>query len=258
MSNTTQLFDPSTERLDAINEHISIIQRKNGLKFGTDSYLLAAFSHSIPSGTAVELGGGTGVVSILAASRKKYSKIYCAEIQPVFAELIERNAALNSLTDQVIPCLTDIRDITPATIGTEAHAVLSNPPYMRITDGKENASAELTIARREENGTIYDFAVSAARMLRHGGYFTVVYRPDRAAELLASMTEAGIEPKRMLIVYPTVSDKPCLILVEGKKGAAPGIKISRPLFIYSDKANSVYTDDMNAVYDNFSLDFLFD
>ena len=37
-------YDHQTERLDVINEDLSIIQSKKGLTFGTDSYLLAAFS----------------------------------------------------------------------------------------------------------------------------------------------------------------------------------------------------------------------
>lgn len=31
------------ERIDEINEYISLIQKKNGLTFTTDAYLLAAF-----------------------------------------------------------------------------------------------------------------------------------------------------------------------------------------------------------------------
>ena len=38
------MFNPETERLDKINESLSLIQCRTGLTFGTDSYLLAAFS----------------------------------------------------------------------------------------------------------------------------------------------------------------------------------------------------------------------
>ena len=37
----TVLFEG--ERLDIVNENIRLIQKKNGLTFGTDAYLLAAF-----------------------------------------------------------------------------------------------------------------------------------------------------------------------------------------------------------------------
>ena len=96
------LFDPSVERLDEINENLRLIQLKKGLTFGTDSYLLAAFARPKTKGICVELGGGTGVVSLLAASKNKYSKIFSAELQQYFASLITRNAKLNSLDDRVL------------------------------------------------------------------------------------------------------------------------------------------------------------
>ncbi len=257
MADTAPLFDPVEERLDSINENLSLISLRRGLTFGTDSYLLAAFAHAHPSGNCVELGGGTGVVSLLAASRKKYRTIFCAEIQEIFARLIERNAELNGLGDVVRPICADIRDLSPADTGWEAHAVLSNPPYMRAESGRQNTAPEMNAARREENGTIDDFCAAASRLLRHGGYFTTVFRPDRLSELFFSMTKHGIEPKRVVLVHPSPSDKPCLVLTEGKRGAAPGLVFSRPLFIYEDGAKTTYTGDMQAIYDTFSLEHLF-
>ncbi len=254
-ANNLPLFDPETERLDGINERVSLIQLKKGLTFGTDSYLLAAFARARKNGVCVELGGGTGVVACLAAAREKYSRIYCAELQPYFAALIERNAALNGLGDKIIPVCADIRDLNRDFFGGDADVVLSNPPYMKQSSGKSNDSPEMNTARREENGTIDDFCSSAARLLKFGGYFTVVYRPDRSAELLYSMKKWGIEPKRQVLLYPTVRSKPCLILVEGKRGAGEGLTFARPLIIYGEGGK--YTEDMQAVYDNFSLEYLF-
>ena len=253
----TLLYDDTTERLDEINENLSLIQLKTGLTFGTDSYLLAAFARTQKNGVCVEFGGGTGVVSLLAASKEKYSLIHSAEIQPYFAELIRRNAEMNSLSHKVKPILGDVRDFTPALFGGEVHSVISNPPYMKTSSGLDNATPEMNTARREENGTIDDFAASAARLLRYGGYFTLVYRPDRLTDLIFALKNNGLEPKRLITVYPTTESKPCLVLIEAKKGASAGLVMSRPLIIYKSKGSTEYTDDMQAVYDNFSLEHLF-
>lgn len=252
------LFDPSTERIDKINESLSVIQLKKGLMFGTDSYLLAAFAHTQKNGLCVELGGGTGVVSLLVSAREKYRAVYSAEIQEYFSRLIERNARLNSLEDKLFSINADIRELSIGDIGGEAVSVISNPPYMKINSGKNNASPEMNAARREENGTIFDFAKTASRLLKHGGYFTVVYRPDRFSELIYVLCENRLEPKRIIFVYPSPLDKPCLVLVESKKGASPGNIVSRPLIIYKNKETSEYTDDMKKVYSLFSVEFLFD
>ena len=53
------------ERLDEVNERLSLISKKNGLTLSTDAYLLAAFTRPVKRGVAVELGTGTGIVSLL-------------------------------------------------------------------------------------------------------------------------------------------------------------------------------------------------
>ncbi len=257
MTRENCLFDPLTERLDEINENLSLIQLKTGLTFGTDSYLLAAFARAAKKGTMVEFGGGTGVVTLLCASRGKYGLMHCVEIQPYFAELIQRNAEMNKLSDKIIPICADVRELGSLQFGGEVNSVISNPPYMMASSGFDNATIEMNTARREENGTINDFAESAARLLKFGGYFTVVYRPDRLSDLLYAMKKHSLEPKRMITVYPTAESKPCLILVEAKKGAASGLVQSRPLIIYKEKNSTEYTADMQAVYDNFTLEHLF-
>ncbi len=246
------------ERIDQINDSLSLIQRKGGLTFGTDAYLLSAFVHTNPNGVCCELGGGCGVIPLLCMGRGKFRHFYTAEIQAVYADIIRRNAEMNRMSDRITVLHDDVRNLTSQMIGGEADAVLSNPPYMRGDSGKQNDNMEMSIARRELNGTIGDFCAAASRLLKFGGLFSVVYRPDRLAELFAALHAAKLEPKRMVTVYPSVADKPCLVLVEAKKGAKPSLIQSPPLIIYRDKEKQVYTPEMDRVYENCSLDFLFD
>ena len=245
------------EIITPINEKLTLIQRAAGLTFGTDAYLLAVFVRGVPRGKAVELGGGTGVVSLLCAARDRFAHIDCAEIQPEYADLIARNAEANGLSSRIRPLLRDVRELTVRDTDGEVHAVFSNPPYLRPDSGRRNDSAEMNAARREDNGTVRDFCLAAARVLRWGGCFTVIYRPERLTELLYSLRGAGLEPKRIVFVHPTASSPPSLVLAEAKKGAGEGLLYARPLIVYADAGKTVYTDDMQAVYDFFSLSHLF-
>jgi len=242
------------ERLDEINENLRLIQKKDGLTFGTDAYLLAAFLRTSPSGMGGELGGGTGVVSLLALTRQKLRSVWVYEIQPEFAALCSRNAALNGLSAQMEVLCADVRVIPGE---QKLDAVFSNPPYMKADCGRENAISAMNIARREVHGSILDFCQCAARLLRHGGTFSAVYRPDRLTDLLCAMREAGLEPKRMVFVYPTAADRPCLVLAEAKKGASAGIVTAPPLCIYADGNKRVYTPELERIYSTCSMEFLF-
>ena len=149
----------SDERLDYVNEKITLIQKNDGLTFGTDAFLLAAFTDAKPSGIAAELGAGTGIISLLCAARERFSKVYAFEIQEDFASLAQRNAEYNGFNDKLSVICKDIRDCSAKDTGREVDAVFANPPYMKTDSGKRNESDRKYIARHEVCGDIGDFVV---------------------------------------------------------------------------------------------------
>ena len=242
------------ERVDEVNESIRLIQKKQGLTFGTDAYLLAAFTRPSPRARAVDLGSGTGIIPLLLLARSKVATAVAVEIQPSFAELIRRNADLNRFGDRLHAICADVRELKPTDLDGEVDLVLANPPYMRCDTGKRNEHDEKYIARHEVCGTVADFCHAAARLLRHGGRFVTVWRPDRLTELLAAMHAAKLEPKRMTFVHADTASEPCMLLTEAVKGGAPSLRISPPLFLYTLAKNSggtrTLTDTAQEIYDN--------
>ena len=78
------------------------------------------------------------------------------------------------------------------------------------------------------------------------GRFFAVFRANRLAAFLAAMTGAGIEPKRLRLVYPREEEKANLFLVEGLKGGGPGLAVEPPLFVYDGAGN--YTPELLKAY----------
>lgn len=251
------IYDSELERLDEVNEHLRLIQRRSGLTFGTDAYLLGAFTKPCTRGRALDMGCGTGIISLLCASRGRFSHITALELQSEYASLARRNTVLNGLEDKISVLCHDVRELTQADTAGQLDAVFTNPPYMKANSGRENFHDEKNIARRELNGTIADFCTAAGRVLKSGGAFYAVHRPERLCDLLCAMRNAGIEPKQLVYVCPDSASKPSLILIEGRKDGAPSMTLTRPLLIYKNGTRE-YTDDMNAVYDGFSLKHITD
>lgn len=250
-----QNLPTSDERLDDINEYLKIIQKKDGLTFTSDAYLLAAFVSGTHARCA-DLGAGTGVVSLLCAQKGKAQHTWAVELQEEFAELIERNAALNSLADRITSVHADVRQITRDHTGGALDAVFSNPPYFRAGAGIAAKNRMLHDARFEENGDFADFAACASRLLRHGGSFYVVHRAERITDVLSAMRSATIEPKRLILVCPDEKSPPNLLLCEGKKSAGEGLTIAPPLVMY--RSDRTYTPQLDRVYGECSLDFMFE
>lgn len=223
----------SDERLDEVNEQIRLIQKKQGLTFGTDAYLLAAFIRPDPRARAVDLGSGTGIIPLLLCAKEKVKEITAVELQPSFADLIRRNTMLNGMEDRIRVCNEDVRQLSVSAFGHEVELVCANPPYLKTNAGKSNRAQEKEIARHEVYGGIYDFCAAASRLLKTKGRFACVFRTERLSELFEAMRENRLEPKRMVMVHPDASAPPCMVLVEAVKDAAPALCVEPPLILYT-------------------------
>lgn len=245
------------ERVDRVNEQIVLIQKKAGLTFGTDAFLLAAYLRPRPNGRAVELGTGTGIVSLLAAARGRFAHIDAMEIQPDFAELAARNVVLNGLCERVRVHSADVREVSASTLGYEVDTVFANPPYMRTDTGRRNDSDYKYLARHEVCGGIEDFCGAASRLLKHGGHFVCVFRPDRLAPLMAALETYRLAPKRMTFVHADAASEPSMVLLDAVKGGADGLRVSAPLLLH-DAPCGTGTRPLSAVaqaiYDTMSFD----
>ena len=99
------------ESLNEINNNLRLIEKKDGLTFGSDAYLLAAYVRTSRKARAADLGSGTGVIPLLLLSRNKIADCAALEVQPEFAELISRNAAINGFADRLRSVQTDVREV---------------------------------------------------------------------------------------------------------------------------------------------------
>lgn len=242
-----ELYDG--ERIDYVNDALSLIQKPNGLTFGTDALLLAGYMRARGK-DGLELGSGSGIISMLLLTRKKLSTATALEVQEDYARLTERNAELNSLSDRLFTVHTDLRDFRTE---REFDTVYTNPPYMTVGSGRANEFSGKNLARHEVMGGIEDFCLSGARLLKFGGTFAAVYRPDRAVDILAAMRSAGLEPKRMTFVHADTESESSMMLIEAKKGGKSGLYLTPPLIIYRDGEHKVYSEDMEYIMENGSF-----
>ncbi len=246
------------ERLDEVNEHLQLIQKTDGLVFGTDALLLAAYIDR-SFDRVCDIGTGCGIISLLLLCREKAAEITALEIQPAYADLAARNAAGNGFSHRMQVVCDDVRRYAQSSV-QQFDLVLANPPYMRSDSGYMCDIDAKTAARHEIHGTIDEFCRAAARMVRYGGYFAVVYRPDRLTDLLCALRDAGMEPKRMTFVCADAQAAPSMVLVLAKRGAAAGVRLSRPLLLHTDSTHKHNTDAFTYILDHgrFPADFFAD
>jgi len=225
-------------------------QRGPVFKLGTDAVLLAHFTNTARVKRAVDLGCGGGILPVLLAERTPRVQIDCVDILPEAVTLTTENAAHNGLTDRIQAQLGDIRQIQDIFPAGAYDLAVSNPPYFPAGSGKRASGDALADARDEAVCTLDDLCSAAAYLLRWGGRFSMVHRPERLSELFVTMTRHGIEPKRLRMVSLTAESAPNLILAEGRRGGNSGLTVEAPL-ILQDEAGA----DSPEVREIYHIDF---
>jgi len=207
------------------------IQRPPVFKLGTDAVLLTHFTNAARTTRAVDLGCGTGVLAVLLAVREPELILDCVDILPEAVQLTAENAALNGLADRIRSHQGDIRDLKGVLPAGTYDLAVANPPYFPTGGGKRAKGDAIADARDETLCTIDDLCQAAAYLLRWGGRFSLIHRPERLGELFVAMHRHGMEPKRLRTVALTAVRVPNLILVEGRRGGNPGLMIEAPLIL---------------------------
>jgi len=237
------------ERCDFVNDKLRLIQETDGLTFGTDALLLAGYINGRYK-RGCEFGSGSGIISMLLLTREKVDRAVAIEVQEEYAALSARNALLNRLDERMQVVHSDVREYRA---DGEFDIIYTNPPYMKVSAGRSNTLEKKNIARHEVCGDIYNFCECARKMLKFGGCFAAVYRPDRLIDLVDAMRKSKIEPKRITLVHADTESEPSMALVEGRAGGKCGLTVTRPLIIYADKSHKTYSEDMNYIMENGSF-----
>lgn len=219
-------------------------QTEQSFKLSTDSVLLADFAGGKRARRCLDLGSGAGVLSILLGWSSPDIQMTGVELQETFAALSRENASANGLSNVSILTadLRSHRELFPA---ESFDMVVTNPPYFPENSGYSAPAGHRAAAREEKTCTLTDVCAAARFALRWGGTFCVVHRPERLSELFCVMTAAGIEPKRLRMVQYSALKAPSLVLVEGRRGAKPGLIIDPPLVLTDEHGE---TDEVQKIY----------
>lgn len=196
---------------------------------GLDSFLLASFPPLRPGLRVCDLGCGTGLVSLLLLQRERELQVTGLDIQPEAVALAEKAVARNGLGDRLSFRLEDLRAHSlPA---GSFDLVVSNPPYYPIGSGALAREDSRRRARAEVDCTLEDVCRGAAGLLRWGGRFCLIYKPERLTDLLCALRAAGLEPKRLRLVCGRPEQAPSLVLLEARRGGRPGLEIRHPFVL---------------------------
>lgn len=241
------IFLKENERIDDLEyKNLKIIQNSNGFCFGIDAVLLSDFAKDIRNNSKVlDLGTGTGILSILLTAKTKLEKIYGIEIQEEVADMARRSISLNKLENKIEIINKNIKELEEIFEKNSFDSIVTNPPYKKLETGKTNEKQNKYISRHEVTANIEDFIKISFNLLKDKGTLYMVHRPERLAEIIYILKKHKLEPKKIRFVHSNYDQEPKLILIKAVKNAKEFLTVEKPLFIYN---KGEYTDEILKIY----------
>lgn len=235
------------ERIDELQRNgYRIIQNEKLFCFGMDAVLLSGFAKVKEGERVLDLGTGTGIIPILLAAKTAGKHFTGLEISETSVDMARRSVALNGLEERLEIVRGDIKEAGELFAPASFDVVTSNPPYMIGQHGLVNPDVEKAAARHEILCTFEDVVRAAAKLVKSGGRFYLVHRPFRLAEIIRTLSDYHLEPKRMQLVYPYVDREPNMVLIEAVRGGRPRMTVEKPLIVY--ERPGVYCREITELY----------
>lgn len=191
--------------------------------------VLADFVRLPRAARVADLGSGGGLLGLLLCGKAPDCIVTGIELQAEAHQAALDNIARNRL-DRLSSILGDLRQVRSLLPGGAFSCVVSNPPY--FSGGLPSAGIAGPQARQECTCTLSDVYEAAAWLLRFGGDFFLVHRPERLADLMALGRQWRLEPKRMQLVRHKADAPASLVLLQCRRGAKPGLCLLPDLVLF--------------------------
>ena len=144
------------------------------MKVGTDSVLLGSWVSCKKANTILDIGCGTGLITLMLAQRNLKSNIVGIEIDAIASQEAQENIDNSDWGNRIKIEHTSLQDFNSQ---NHFDLIVSNPPFFH-----ENKAKDRRATARHTNALSFEELISnAAKLLSERGIFSVII--PRAAEV---------------------------------------------------------------------------
>ncbi len=214
-----------------------INQDRCAMKVGTDGVLLGAWFGLEKGNSVLDIGTGTGLVSLMAAQRGA-GHVTGIEIDASAAAQAGDNVS-NSPYSGIIDIIeSDINSFTPS---HKFDRIVCNPPFfrnsLRCPDGSRNT------ARHNDSLSYEQLVAAAVRMIAPEGELTVILPAETCDEFTRIATLAGLYAIRVCNVVTVTGKMPKRTMLTFSPLSAP-IRVSTLAMCNADGSKTPEFTDM--------------
>lgn len=169
------------------------------MKIGTDGVLLGAWC-ACQGSSILDIGAGTGLISLMLAQRNSNAKIEAVEIDPNAASQCAQNFADSPWNERLT-----VHALPLAYYHTETYydLIVSNPPFYNATLKPEDEARAM--ARHKDSLPIKQIMQFATTHLSDKGSLALIYPTSYDEEVMTSAVLNGLVPSRICDVITSMS-----------------------------------------------------
>jgi tRNA1Val (adenine37-N6)-methyltransferase len=224
-------------------KQFTVEQDKSALKVNTDAVLLGALADFPKPGNILEIGTGTGVISLMLAQRFPEAKIQGVEIEEGAFSQTLGNFSNSPWADRLSVEHLAFQEFSP---DRKYELIVSNPPY--FSNHLKTTNQARNIALHAESLTFQELAKGVSEALAPQGCFYAILPERQMEELIGHLLQMDIYASDMIRVY----DRPAaqtLRMVAGFGFNKAGKVNERELFIKN--TSSAYSEEYADVLRDF-------
>ena len=155
-------------------QKFDIIQHENVFRVGTDGVLLGALCQVENAQKILEVGTGTGLISLMLAQRNPNAKITALDLNEDAVKLAQENFKNALFSERLNVFHQDFKIFESQ---KEYDFVVCNPPFF-----EENNSVKDILARQQVELTFRNLIEKASKILSSEGIFSVIIPSESAQE----------------------------------------------------------------------------
>ena len=178
-------------------KQFTIYQKKSAFKVGTDGVLLGASADTTNAERILDVGSGTGLISIMLAQR---SNAVITAIEPDDDSFVQtcENVKICKWHERIIVKHARLRDFNPGHVKFDL--IVTNPPY--FCDSLKNPELRKSAARHNDSLTSEEILSGASRLLKEDGLLQLIMPYVEGNVFIAEAVKYGLYCNRILKIKP--------------------------------------------------------
>lgn len=174
-------------------QQFSIQQSKDVFRVGTDGVLLGAMCNVKNAKKILEIGTGTGLISLMLAQRNVSAKISAIDINENAVKLASENFR-NSIFNENLK--VELKDFKYFETNENFDLVVCNPPFF-----EENASAKDVLARQQVELNFRNLVEKSTEIITKKGILSIILPSEAATDVKSLAEEFNLYLVREINIY---------------------------------------------------------